>query len=330
MSGSRAIWVRAGLTATLALISLVMLVGCTGRAGSAPGDAGETPAPSRVQSESPATRPSEPALPTGIAFQRDSDVFVISTGRGTETPVFQTPETEAEFVWSPNGERALFASNRDSLTETDLYVLDGTVVRRLTDGPGDALGGSWAPDGLSIVYGVAAGDAYSIRIIGADGTDDRELFHDPASWVGNPDWSPDGETIIFGIDRGGGGQIDIYSAGIDGSGLTQLTDAPGDDSGARWSPDGSTIAFWSDRDGGGIYLMDRGGENERRIHADELHLDTAALAWSPDGAQLAWTGKYEGGGGTPVFVMDVDGANLRQITDRLPFRSSIDWHPGSE
>jgi len=137
-------------------------------------------------------------------------------------------------------------------------------------------------------------------------------------------------TIIFGLDRGGGGQIDTHRINVDGSGLMRLTDVPGDDSGARWSRDGSQIVFWSDREGGGIYLMDPDGANQRRIHADELHLDTAAIAWSPDDEQLVWTGKYEGGGGSEVFVMNSDGTDLRQIADRLAGRSSVDWHPGSE
>lgn len=311
------------------LLSGALLAGCANQTAGEWGAARPTTSPLAASQSVSDVLETLPEVDGRLSFDRDSDIYLVSPEGGAETRVFATSRTESQMRWAPDGSAAVFASNRDGLTDTELYVLDADGVRRLSSGPGNAEGASWSPDSRAIVYGRPVGESWSINAIDVAGSEDRELFHDSAAWVGSPDWSPDGETIIFGLDRGGGGQIDVYAIDADGHGLSRLTDAPGDDSGARWSPDGATIAFWSDRDGGGIYLMDPNGGNQRRIHADGLHLDTAAVAWSPDGGQLAWTGKFEGGGGSAIYVMKADGSDLRQVTQRLVFRSFLDWQPVS-
>jgi TolB protein len=70
-----------------------------------------------------------------------------------------------------------------------------------------------------------------------------------------PRWSPDGKRILFSSWRTG--NPEIYIAGYDGSGLTQLTDNLSWDVHAAWSPDGKRIAFDSDRMGNfDIWVME--------------------------------------------------------------------------
>lgn len=59
--------------------------------------------------------------------------------------------------------------------------------------------------------------------------------------------APDGSRIAFTTGRDGA--TEIYVVNSDGSGLTRVTNHPGDDFTPTWSPDGSRIAFASDRDG---------------------------------------------------------------------------------
>ena len=55
---------------------------------------------------------------------------------------------------------------------------------------------------------------------------------------------------------------DIYSINPDGTGLTRLTDQPGQDRVPSWSPDGTRIAFASFRGGlWGIYVMGADGSD---------------------------------------------------------------------
>ena len=51
--------------------------------------------------------------------------------------------------------------------------------------------------------------------------------------------------IVFSSERDGNSEI--YTMNADGSGVTRLTNAPGDDSRGSFSADGTKIVFRSDR-----------------------------------------------------------------------------------
>jgi Tol biopolymer transport system component len=60
-----------------------------------------------------------------------------------------------------------------------------------------------------------------------------------------PAWSPKGDRI--GLTRLSEDDYDIYTIRPDGTGLTRLTTARGNDAHAVWSPDGKHILFSSAR-----------------------------------------------------------------------------------
>ena len=73
-----------------------------------------------------------------------------------------------------------------------------------------------------------------------------------------------GNQILFMSDRGG--NWDVYSVNVDGSGLQQLTTHGGRDGLPTASPDGNSIAFVTDRDGQwSVYVMDTQGGNQRKL-----------------------------------------------------------------
>jgi TolB protein len=95
-----------------------------------------------------------------------------------------------------------------------------------------------------------------------DGSFPIQLTFDPSDTV--PAVSPDGQGVVFMSRRAG--NWDVYRVGMDGTGLTQLTDDTANDGLPSWSPDGQNIAFVSDRDGiWEIWAMGADGRNQRPL-----------------------------------------------------------------
>ncbi|MFJ8579953.1 VWA domain-containing protein [Micromonospora sp. NPDC093277] len=105
--------------------------------------------------------------------------------------------------------------------------------------------------------------------------------------IAHPALSPDGRRVAFSSDRAG--SADLWTVGVDGTGLRRLTDHPAEDSWPTWSPDGTRIAFASTRDdpAGDLWVMPAAGGAPVRL-TDGPAAD-GQPAWSPDGRRLAFT-----------------------------------------
>ena len=165
---------------------------------------------------------------------------------------------DASPVWSPDGRRIAFDSDRDGNWEVYVMNADGSGVTRLTGN--DAVDGSpsWSPDGRRIAFDSKRDGNREIYVMNADGSSVTRLTHNPAD-DGYPSWSPDGRRIAFDSKRDGNREIYVMNA--DGSGVTRLTYNGANDLFPDWSPDGRRIAFHSNRDGRmDIYVMNSAGE----------------------------------------------------------------------
>ena len=95
------------------------------------------------------------------------------------------------------------------------------------------------------------------------------------------------------FSRQSGGDYDIYTVKPDGSGVTRLTRARGNDAHQGWSPDGEDIVF----------ATSRMGFKDEAIYTD---------APQPYGE---------------LFVMRADGTGLRQLTDNQWEDGTPAWQP---
>jgi Tol biopolymer transport system component len=111
---------------------------------------------------------------------------------------------------------------------------------------------------------------------------------------------------------------DIFIANADGSGLQQLTDNPGPEFDGHWSPDGTKIVYRDSTRGinqnDEIYVMQADGSEKTNLTNDPA--DDWGPAWSPDGAQIAFSSTRANGSLPQLFVMDANGNNVRQLTER--------------
>jgi Tol biopolymer transport system component len=160
--------------------------------------------------------------------------------------------------FSPDGTRVVAVRSTSGpgevvVTELVVYDLAGETSEAIVDASKAAV--DWSPDGSRIAF-VRNGE---VRVVDPDGTDDVAL-----TTGSNPQWSPDGQQILF--SRPVGGTADIFVMDADGTDVSQLTTATGDDVEATWSPDGTTVAFVSSRDGNTeIYVMAADGSGQTNL-----------------------------------------------------------------
>jgi Tol biopolymer transport system component len=222
------------------------------------------------------------------------------------------------FAWSPTAPQLAFLT-RQSLVGPyeDLYIAaaDGSNLVKVT-AAGFVNHFVWAPDGQHLAYIVRQeppAPDFALYSVNADGSNPIKLS------AGVPVypfvWSPDGQRIAF-TDFGDGTGYDIYVVDVDGNHLTKLTRlAVGSESTIAWSPDSSRIALSN----GTLFVLD--------ATSGAITNSQPAVGlpqWSPDGRWIAFFRDQQ------IFVMPLDGGDVRQITDgNVDAASGFNWSPDS-
>ncbi|MFI4944864.1 MAG: protein kinase, partial [Burkholderiales bacterium] len=175
-------------------------------------------------------------------------------GRNPVNLTADSPESDSEPAFSPDGERIAFRSERDGTGGIFVMGSTGESVRRLTD---FGYGPSWSPDGKLIVFSNQPGhDAYSrvppgyLFTVPSAGGEVRQLTKQGDAV--QPRWSPSGRRIAYWGLQEGSSQRDIWTIPADSPGEPQsvpVTSDPIMDWNPVWAPDGRSLYFASERGG---------------------------------------------------------------------------------
>ncbi len=148
-------------------------------------------------------------------------------------------------IWTPDGERVTYASDRDGSVSIYWQAADGSgVPERLTTAePGtEHWPDSWSPDGRTLVYQIVSGGDYDLWTVSVDSLDEARPFLDETQRQHGGVFSPDGRWLAYGSNEVSPEAEQIYVQPFPPTGeVYQITR----ESGAFpvWSPDGSALSY---------------------------------------------------------------------------------------
>ena len=248
-----------------------------------------------------------------------NDIYTMDADGKHETRLTTNPADDYAPVWSPQGDRIAFVSNRRG-PGGEIYLMDADGNNQLPLRTGGVrvstswMTPKWSPDGTRLAY-ADGDDIYVIEVATPDspaGAVNVSAGKALTSKDLEADWSPDGLRLVVRNDLGGPGNTDLYVVSVAGIiQRTQLTSGSGLDSNPRWSPDGTLIAYVADRSGTGIYVVSSNGGAEQKV--SDVSITLTAPAWSPDSLHLAYAGingsvyTVERGGTNPATLADATG-----------------------
>jgi Tol biopolymer transport system component len=225
----------------------------------------------------------------------------------------------AEAYFSADGKKLIFQHTEPPQTPCDQIFemnIDGTGVRRLSNGNGRTTCSYFFPAGDRILY--------------------SSTHHVGAACPPPPDMSQGYVWSLY--------DYDIYTAKADGSDIRPLFKTAGYDAEATISRDGKKIVFTSTRDGDlDLYVMDADGSNVKRL-TTEVGYDGGAF-FSADGKQIVYRAYHPTEPAAvadyqrllkanlvrptqlDIFVMDADGSNKRQVTNNKAANFAPFFHP---
>jgi len=176
-------------------------------------------------------------------------------------------------TWAPDGSRIAYRRLSGDLFSV---AINGAGPIQLTSGGIDDLRPAWSPDGRQIAYVHDTGSQLEVRVMAADGSNNRSLGFSlgvfsvgwrpdgkqlvlqvgseiwvvnsdgtdqrrVASGWENPSWNFVGSRIVFGANSSGATNVAVVNT--DGTGFRQTTVSPGNGAHPDWSPDGQRLLF---------------------------------------------------------------------------------------
>jgi Tol biopolymer transport system component len=238
----------------------------------------------------------------GLREGGQRDLWTMPVEGGDPVPVTEDPPVDWSPVWSPDGRHLYFSSDRGGNMNLWRVPIDertgalrGSPEPVTTGSGGDDGGASISADGLRIAYVTSQTHPEILRAP----FDAREgaLLGEPAPVPGLPATfayatpSPDGRRLA--LSNVSARQEDIFVAGVDGTGLSQLTDDHYKDRLPRWTPEGDRIVFYSDRSGGYEIWSIRADGSDLRQLTDTPDVDAIYPVLSPDGRRIIYQDVFE-------------------------------------
>jgi dipeptidyl aminopeptidase/acylaminoacyl peptidase len=235
-------------------------------------------------------------------------------------------------VWSPDGARIAFLSNRSGTSQLHVMWVDTRETLQLTRLERPPASITWSPDGKQIAYTSLIPDESPVLPVRLPPVPRGAQLARGAVVIDRPSWASDGS----GPTTKGHTHVFLVDASVGGT-PRQVTTGHYNHSAPAWSADGRTLYVSGIRKPDAEYLV---GDSE--IYA--VNVESRAVTTltdrngpdsnpevSPDGRWIAYTG-YDQRQYTNhlsnLYMMDSGGARKRQWVGNLPSSpSNVAWAP---
>jgi Tol biopolymer transport system component/DNA-binding winged helix-turn-helix (wHTH) protein len=223
------------------------------------------------------------------------DVFLVTASDDRTTRITEGSGDNWNPTWAADGRAVYFLSNRGgniALWRVPVDVRAGAVGPAVVVSLPTSMAAypRMAATG-DLVYADASAER-NVHLVSIDAQQamltgpPRQVTQGTDFWI-MPRLSPLGDRMVM-VRAAMFGQEDIFSIGLDGTGLRRLTSDATFDREPDISPDGGRIAFESNRSGlVGIWLMDADGGRQRPLTPPGATTAWAGPRWSPDGRLVA-------------------------------------------
>jgi dipeptidyl aminopeptidase/acylaminoacyl peptidase len=139
-----------------------------------------------------------------VAQARGQDFFtyLVSVKNGTFAPIAVNNEAicALDTVWSPDGKRLAFASNRLENYQIGIFDITTRQITWLTDNDHENEHPAWSPDGSHIVYISQEGPTTELIVQAIDGEKSAARYQIGQGIHYRPAFTPDGENIVLAFD----------------------------------------------------------------------------------------------------------------------------------
>lgn len=227
---------------------------------------------------------------------------------------------------SPDGQSVVYSAYNEQTRHYEIYEMNISTgaVKELTFALGDLNAPEISPDGRTVLFTrfFIEPERPTTWLIDRDGNNPREVSPDRAI---DPTWSPDGTQILFASVVNYLSQLFIIN--IDGTRLRQVSNLPDLRGRSDWSPLNLIVTYSGKPWARELFVMNPDGSNQRQI--SPTGGNSQGPSFSPDGQWVAFTSyfdRYEVHG-CEIYIMRVDGADLRRLTDNEYCDYQPRWGP---
>jgi len=228
---------------------------------------------------------------------QDYDIWIWDFARETLTRLTFAPGEDTYPVWTPDGRRVAFASERDGTANLYWKAADGTgAVERLTESENRQYPYAFTPDTKQLVFLEVDEQGLDLGVISLEGSSEPLLateFNER-----NGEISPDGRWLAYESDESGQPEIYVRPFPSVDEGKWQVSTGGGRR--PLWAPDGRELFYLASS---GTRLMAVGVRTEP--------------SFAPGNAEVVFEGSFFAPPGAPGRTYDIapDGERFLMIKD---------------